>query len=65
MEEIDKYIENLKRENEIKDYLEKDIYPERLKFDYTFKYNPLPLDEIKIKDTSNKENINLRRSLEN
>jgi hypothetical protein len=65
MEEIDKYIENLKRENEIKDYLEKDIYPERLKFDYTFKYNPLPLDEIKIKDTSNKENINLRPSLEN
>lgn len=65
MEEIDKYIEHLKRENEIKDYLEKNIYPERLKFNHLVKYNPLPLDEIKIKDISNKENINLRPSLEN
>ena len=31
MEDIDNYIKKLKEEQEIKDYVEKDIYPERLR----------------------------------
>ena len=31
MEDIDRFIEKLKEEQEMKDYVEKDIYPERLK----------------------------------
>ena len=46
MEDIDRFIEKLKEEQEIKDYVEKDIYPERLRTSKIKRYNPLPLKPL-------------------
>jgi len=62
MEDIDRFIEKLKEEQEIKDYLEKDIYPERLKSSKIKKYNPLPLKPLEY-DVIEKENIENNISL--
>jgi hypothetical protein len=56
MENIDNYIKKLKEEQEIKDYVEKDIYPERLKSSKIKKYNPLPLKPLEY-GIIEKENI--------
>jgi hypothetical protein len=56
MEDIDRFIQKLKEEQEIKDYVEKDIYPERLKSLKIKKYNPLPLKPLEY-DIIEKENI--------
>ena len=56
MEDIDNYIKKLKEEQEIKDYVEKDIYPERLKSSKIKRYNPLPLKPLEY-DIIEKENI--------
>ena len=56
MENIDNYIKRLKEEQEIKDYVEKDIYPERLRTSKIKKYNPLPLKPLEY-DIIEKENI--------
>lgn len=37
MEDIDRFIEKLKEEQEMKDYVEKDIYPERFFSDISFR----------------------------
>jgi len=62
MEDIDRFIEKLKEEQEIKDYVEKDIYPERLKSSKIKKYNPLPLKPLEY-DVIEKENIENNISL--
>jgi hypothetical protein len=61
MENIDNYIKKLKEEQEIKDYVEKDIYPERLRTSKIKKYNPLPLKplEYNIIEKENIENKNV------
>ena len=56
MEDIDNYIKKLKEEQQIKDYVEKDIYPERLRTSKIKKYNPLPLKPLEY-DIIEKENI--------
>ena len=56
MEDIDRFIEKLKEEQEIKDYVEKNIYPERLRTSKIKKYNPLPLKPLEY-DIIEKENI--------
>ena len=62
MEDIDRFIEKLKEEQEIKDYVEKDIYPERLKSSKIKKYNPLPLKPFEY-NIIEKENIENNTSL--
>lgn len=62
MEDIDNYIKRLKEEQEIKDYVEKDIYPERLKSSKIKKYNPLPLKPLEY-NIIEKENIENNTSL--
>jgi hypothetical protein len=62
MEDIDRFIQNLKEEQEIKDYVEKDIYPERLRTSKIKKYNPLPLKPLEY-DIIEKENIENNTSL--
>ena len=56
MEDIDRFIQKLKEEQEIKDYVEKNIYPERLRTSKIKKYNPLPLKPLEY-DIIEKENI--------
>ena len=51
MEEIDIFILKIKQEQEIKDYINKNIYPESLKKQYSQKYIAFP----KLEDTILKE----------
>jgi len=46
-EEVDALIETLKSKQEINDYIERNIYPERLKFNHRHRFTP-PLKEIKL-----------------
>ena len=46
-EEIDQLINKLKSEEEIYNYVNKNIYPERLKFSHMVKYIP-PIKETKF-----------------
>jgi len=46
-DEVDKFILRCKEEQEMKDYLERDIYPERLKNKYVYKYIP-PINESSV-----------------
>jgi hypothetical protein len=62
MEDIDRFIEKLKEEQEMKDYVEKDIYPERLKSSKIKKYNLLPLKPLEY-NIIEKENIENNTSL--
>jgi hypothetical protein len=48
-EEVDKLIVSLREEQEMKDYLERNIYPERLIVNHTIKYIP-PIIEKDIPD---------------
>tara|TARA_B100001287_G_scaffold252169_1_gene233915 strand:+ start:1303 stop:1731 length:429 start_codon:yes stop_codon:yes gene_type:complete len=48
MEEIDLFIKKWKEEQEMSDYIHKNIYPESLKPKKIHNYKPLPLDELKI-----------------
>jgi hypothetical protein len=56
-EEVDKFILRCKEEQEMKDYLERNIYPERLKNKYIYKHIP-PIYEISIPDIQYEENDN-------
>ena len=49
MEDIDAYINKLKGEQEMKDYIDKGIYPESLISEYTVIHMP-KLQETKIDD---------------
>ena len=46
-EEVDNLIESLKSKQELNDYLERNIYPERLQFNHKIKYIP-PLKELHL-----------------
>ena len=57
MDDIDEYIAELKAQQEIKDYIKHDIYPERLLSKPScIAYKPDPLRELNLMDYSN-ENI--------
>jgi len=46
MDDVDEYINNLKQEQEMKDYLDHGIYPERLKSNHTIIHVPKLTDDI-------------------
>uniref|UniRef100_A0A6C0AWS7 RING-type domain-containing protein n=1 Tax=viral metagenome TaxID=1070528 RepID=A0A6C0AWS7_9ZZZZ len=48
-EEVDKLILRCKEEQEMKDYLERNIYPERLKNNFVYKHIP-PIQETHLPD---------------
>ena len=56
-EEVDKLILRCKEEQEMKDYLERNIYPERLKNNFVYKHIP-PISESSIPDIQYEEKEN-------
>ena len=66
MEDVDEFIQKLKEEQEMKDYLKNGIYPDRLKSKHTIIHVPtLPPDIFpSIPHPSNDHNPNLEKSLQ-
>jgi len=65
MEEIDIYIEQCREEEELKDYIHKNIYPERFKITTTrSNYNPVILNDISYEYIPIEHNVTKNEILE-